>query len=127
MSKPNRTPVRKAPDDDALAWALAAAAHPHLSRPDADRIYIAIGIGETFTAIDALLTAIAREAIPLGDDLVATVATWLDCYRGQDTEPRLRHLLAEVKTFPPQRISAATELPGSVPEAEQYRHRRSGQ
>ena len=126
MSKPNRTPVRKAPDDDALAWALAAAAHPHLSRPDADRIYIAIGIGETFTAIDALLTAIAREAIPLGDDLVATVATWLDRYRGQDTEPRLRQLLAEVKTFPPHRISAATELPGPAPETEQYRHRRSG-
>ena len=64
MSKPSRTPVRKAPDDDALAWALAAVAHPYLSRPDADRIYIAIGIGETFTAIDALLTAIAREESP---------------------------------------------------------------
>ena len=52
MSKPSRTPVRKAPDDHALAWALAAVAHPYLSRPDADRIYIAIGIGETFAAID---------------------------------------------------------------------------
>ncbi len=119
--------MRKAPDDDALAWELAAAARPHLSRPDADRIYIAIGIGETFTAIDALLTAIARQAIPLGDDLVATVATWLDCYRGQDTEPRLRYILAEVKIFALQRMSAATELPGPVPEAEQYRHRRSDQ
>ena len=127
MSKPNRTPVRKAPDDYALAWKLAAAARPHLSRPDADRIYIAIGIGETYTAIDALLTAIVRDRIPLGDDLVATVATWLDRYRGQDTEPRLRHLLAQVKTSAPQRISAAKGLPGRVPEAKQYRHRRSDQ
>ena len=126
MSKPSRTPVRKAPDDHALAWSLAAVAHPYLSRPDADRIYIAIGIGETYTAIDALLTAIARDRIPLGDDLVATVATWLDCYRGQDTEPRLRQLLAAVKTCPPQRISAATELPGSLPETQQHQHRRSG-
>ncbi|HVQ53027.1 MAG TPA: hypothetical protein VMS92_23575, partial [Mycobacterium sp.] len=83
MSKPRRTPVSKAPDDHALAWALAAVAQPYLSRPDADRIYIAIGIGETFAAIDALLTAIARDRIPVGDDLVATVAAWLDCYRGQ--------------------------------------------
>ena len=103
MSKPSRTPVRKAPDDHALAWALAAVAHPYLSRPDADRIYIAIGIGETFAAIDALLTAIARNGIPVGDDLAATVATWLDCYRGQDTEPRLRQLLATVKISPQQR------------------------
>jgi len=127
VTKPNRTPVKKAPDDDALAWKLAATARPHLSRPDADRIYIAIGIGETFTAIDALLTAIARQAIPLGDDLVATLATWLDCYRGQDTEPRLRHLLVEMKTMAPHRISAAKDPPGPVPEAKQYRHRRSDQ
>ena len=47
-----------------MAWELAAAAHPHLSRVDADRIYIAIGVGDTFEAIDALLTAIARDGIP---------------------------------------------------------------
>lgn len=122
MSKPNRVPARRAPDDVALAWELAAATHPHLSRCEADRIYIAIGIGDAFDAIDALITAIARDRIRLGDDLVATVVTWLDRYVGQPTEPRLRQLIAEVQTSPP----AAEELPGSLLVAEQYRHRRSG-
>jgi hypothetical protein len=126
VSKTNRAPARKAPDDAALAWELAAAAHPHLSRSEADRIYIAIGIGETFTAIDALITAIARDRITLGEELVATVASWLDCYLGQDAEPRLRQLIAEVRTSPPQHISAAKELPGSLPVKAQYRYRRSG-
>ncbi|CAN5641233.1 hypothetical protein BH09ACT8_BH09ACT8_60890 [soil metagenome] len=98
MSTPRRAPGRKAPDDAALAWELAATARPYLSRVDADRIYITLGIGETFAAIDALITVIARNHIPVNDDLVATAATWLDCYLGQGAEPRLRHLLAEVRT-----------------------------
>jgi hypothetical protein len=126
VSKPSRTPVRTAPDDDALAWELAAVAHPHLSRVDADRIYIAIGVGETFTAIDALITAIARDRVHLGEATVATVASWLDCYRGQNAEPRLRQLLAEVKRYPLQQLSAFEERFGTAPSAGQDRHRRSG-
>jgi hypothetical protein len=115
VSKPSRTRGPKAPDDDALAFELAAAARPHLSRVDADRFYIAIGVGDTFEAIDALITAIARDRIPLGRDVVATVATWLDCYRGQDAEPRLRQLLADVKDSPPQHLSAFERRCGPAP------------
>lgn len=114
MSKPSNAPRRRAPDDDAVAWELAAAAHPHLSRVAADRIYIAIGVGDTFEAIDALLTAIARDGIPVDHGVVATVASWLDCYRGQDAEVRLRHLLAEVGSNPPQRVTAFEERCGSA-------------
>jgi hypothetical protein len=121
VCKPSRVPPRKVPDDAALAWELAAAAHPHLSRCEADRIYVAIGVGDAFDAIDALITAIARDRIRLGNDLVATVVTWLDRYVGQPTEPRLRQLIAEVQTSLP----AATERPGPLLVAEQYRHRRS--
>ncbi|MES9396726.1 hypothetical protein ABER03_12160, partial [Cutibacterium acnes] len=96
MSTSRDTPQRKAPDDAALAWELAATARPYLSRVDADGIFITLGIGETFTAIDALITVIARNHIPLGDDLVATTASWLDCYLGHEAEPRLRHLLTDV-------------------------------
>ena len=102
--------ARKAPDDAALAWELASAAGAHLNRVDADRIHVAIGIGATFAAIDDLITAIVRDGVPLGDDLIETVAAWLDCYVGQDAESRLRRLIAEVKTLPPQRLSA-----GSLP------------
>jgi hypothetical protein len=125
---PRTTPVRKAPDDAALAWELATTARPHLSRVDADRIFITLGIGETFAAIDILITAIARNHIPLRDDLVATTASWLDCYLGQDAEPRLRHLLTEVITAvsPQQQVPATHERTGPGPHAAQDRSRRSG-
>ncbi|MHA0290033.1 tryptophanase [Mycobacteroides abscessus subsp. abscessus] len=127
MSTPRKTPVRKAPDDAALAWELAATAHPYLSRVDADRIYITLGIGETFAAIEALITAIARNQIPLNHDLVATTASWLDCYRGQSAEPRLRQLLTEVIEPAPQpNTPAAGERTGPGPHAAQDRYHRSG-
>jgi hypothetical protein len=115
MSKPSPVPSRRPLNDAALAWELATAAHPHLSRCEADRIYIAIGVGDAFDAIDALISAIARDRIRLGDDLVATVLAWLDRYVGQPIEPRLRQLIAEVQTSPP----AAKKRPGSLPVAEQ--------
>ena len=121
MSEPNRALSTRPLNDAALAWELAAAARPHLSRCEADRIYIAIGIGDAFDAIDALITAITRDRIRLGDDLVAAVLTWLDRYVGQPFEPRLRRLISEVQTSPP----AVKKRPGSLSVAQQYRHSRS--
>jgi hypothetical protein len=112
------------PDDGALAFELAAAARPHLSRADADRIYIAIGVGETYAAIAALLAVIARNQIRLGEDLGAVLAGWLDCYRGQDAQPRLRKLLAEVKHSSSQPMPAFQD--GSPSSAWLNRHRPSG-
>lgn len=105
MAKP-----RRAPDDDALAWALASAAAPHLSRSHGDRIYIAIGIGDTLAAIDDLITVIVRERIPVSDDVVAAVSAWLDCYLGHDSEPGLRELLAELTVSPPPQTLEADTL-----------------
>ena len=127
MSPPRKTPVRKAPDDAALAWELAATARPYLSRVDADGIYISLGIGETFAAIDALITAIAGNHISLSVDLLATTASWLDCHLGQDAEPRLRHLLTEVTAGTPQQeIPTADERTGAGPHDAQNRCRRAG-
>lgn len=110
VSTSRKPPVRKAPDDAALAWELAATARPYLSRIDADRIYITLGIGETFAAIEALITAIACNDIPLDDELMAATASWLDCYHGQSAEPRLRHLLTKViASASPQNTPAARE------------------
>ena len=127
MSTPRKTPVRQAPDDAALAWELAATARPYLSRIDADRIYITLGIGETFAAIEALITAIACNDIPLDDELMAATASWLDCYHGQGAEPRLRQLLTEVIEPAPQpNTPAAGERTGPGPHAAPDRYRRSG-
>ena len=116
MSLPHRSATPKAPDDDAVAWQLVAAAQPHLSRVDADRIFIHIGVGDTFDAIAALLTVIARDRIPVSPDLTATVASWLDCYLGQEAEPRLRDLLAVAScSAPPPGLGAGQRL-DAVPD-----------
>ena len=44
-----------------------------------------------------LVSAIARERLPLDAELVGTLTAWLDCYVGQNAEPRLRELLADVQ------------------------------
>ncbi|MHA3021641.1 hypothetical protein ACXPWS_15470 [Mycobacterium sp. BMJ-28] len=67
-----------------------------------------------------------RNYIPLGAELVATAATWLDCYPGHDAEPRLRHFLAEIKGVSPQQISGIDEPAGVVPDTAQDRYHRSG-
>lgn len=127
VSTPRKTPVPKAPDDAALAWELAATARPYLSRAEADGIFITLGIGETFAAIDALITALAANHVPLGDDLVATTDNWLDCYLGQDAEPRLRHLLTEVIAASPQpEVPAADERTDTGRHTAQDRCRQAG-
>lgn len=104
-----------------MAWELAGAARPYLNRVDADRIYIAIGVGDTFEAIDALLTAIARDRIPLDRDVVATVVSWLDRYHGQEAAARLRRLLAEAGVISPRgvplsrNVSGRRSLPSGTP------------
>lgn len=89
-----RASRRRVPDETALAWELAAAARPQLTAAGAHRVHIAIGIGETFAAIDVLLSTIAGEQIPITPALAALVGVWLDCYTGHNDHPRLRDLLA---------------------------------
>jgi hypothetical protein len=96
-----------APDDAALAWELAATANPHLGKYELDRIYVLIGIGETFAAIEVLITVIVRDRIVIGEDLLATVVAWLDCYVGQDAEQHLRQLVGDVQTVAAQSLSTA--------------------
>lgn len=97
--------MMKAPNGTRLAWELLAAARPRLSRTHLDHIHVLIGGGETFAAIDALVTVIVGSAVPLGEELVATVREWLDCYVDHDAEPRLRGLVCDVKIIAPQQQS----------------------
>ncbi len=122
----SRTSQPQPPNDDSLAWELAAAMRPYLNSHDAHRIYIAIGIGETFEAIDMLITLSARDRIALGEDVVAAVHNWLDCYQGQDAEPRLRQLVSVVGTYTSKQISAATAAPSHLSLSSHYRCPRSG-
>jgi hypothetical protein len=42
------------------------------------------------------MAAVARERVHLDRELLATLTVWLDCYVGQDAEPRLRTLLDDI-------------------------------
>jgi hypothetical protein len=129
VSKPSKMPARKLPDSTALAWELATAARPQISNVEADRIYIAIGIGEAFDAIEVLITVIARKRVPVTEELAATVNTWLDCHRGHNAEPRLRELIANAKTYRPQPMSTTQQLahPGMPHDAHGTKPERDSQ
>jgi hypothetical protein len=79
-----------------LAWALAEAATRHLSAVERDRVYVAIGVGETFAAIRYLIEVIACKRIGISADLVRQCTSLLDAYAGHEEEPYLRGAIAHV-------------------------------
>jgi hypothetical protein len=80
-----------------LAWALADivsvcfTAHDHLG------IYIAVGAGETYAAIEQMLDIAVCKRYPLPATLLDALAVWLDCYIGDEHEPTVRSLLNRVE------------------------------
>jgi hypothetical protein len=117
VSNHRRAPVPVAPDDIKLAWALADAARPYLSASEQSAIHISIGLGEAFAAIDVLVTAVARERLSLDAELVGTVTAWLDCYVGQDAEPRLREHLADIQAVDDSGAASPDGLRANPPAA----------
>ncbi len=93
-----------------LAWALADAvsvrfaAHEHLG------IYIALGAGESYAAIEHMLDIAVCKRHPLPATLLGALAVWLDCYVGDEREPTVRCLLncAEPQTLRTRRPLGGT-------------------
>ena len=78
-----------------LAWAVAEAAKPYLSAVERNAVFVAIGAGETFSAINGLLRSVEIKGIPLGFDLLQQCRMWLRGYGGHDDERILRRLIEE--------------------------------
>jgi hypothetical protein len=98
-------------DEAELAWALAQATHPHLDTVERHDIYIAIGVGETFSAIASLIATVVGRQLSLPAQLVNRLVSWLDAYAGNDVEPQLRRLIAQVTPQP-------LHQPSSGPDSE---------
>jgi hypothetical protein len=79
-----------------LAWALALAAKPFLDVAERTDMFVAIGAGETFAVVRALVKWVAIQRIPVEPDLVRQCVSWLDGYAGRDDEPYLRRLIEGV-------------------------------
>jgi hypothetical protein len=81
-----------------LAWEPAEVAC--LLIPDRDRIemYIAIGAGYSYSAIDALLETVTGASVPVSPALVARLAEWLATYTQHEGAARLREILAALRS-----------------------------
>ncbi|PXX08352.1 hypothetical protein [Mycolicibacterium moriokaense] len=79
-----------------LAWALALAAKPFLDVVDRNDMFVAIGAGETFAVVRALVKWVAIKQIPVEPDVVRQCVSWLDGYVGHEDEHFLRRLIEDV-------------------------------
>lgn len=59
-----------------LAWSLAAAAGDRLQGPARVDVYVALGAGDTATAIRDLTRLVAREQVEVNAEVVAAVKAW---------------------------------------------------
>jgi hypothetical protein len=97
-----------------LAWALALAAKPHLNVVERNGVFVAIGAGETFAVVTALVKWFAIKRIFVEPDLVRQCVSWLDGYVGHEDERYLRRLIEETNagrrhlTPTPRGLGAAT-------------------
>ena len=80
-----------------LAWDLAEIAGFHIPEPDRTAVFTAIGAGDCYTAIDALLETIVQVSVPVPPSLVARIGDWLYAYIDHAEAPRLYELINAIK------------------------------
>ncbi len=80
-----------------LAWDLAEIASFHIPEPDRTAVFTAIGAGDCYTAVDALLETIVRASVPVPPSLVARIGDWLDAYIHHAEAPRIYELINAIK------------------------------
>jgi hypothetical protein len=82
-------------DKTCLAWNLADASAGSLGPSTRSAISAQIGARDPHSAIGATLAAIAAGVGLSPPPMAARAAAWLNCYRGNETEPALRRLLEQ--------------------------------
>lgn len=97
--------VKRLVDETKLAWSVVEAARPYLSDNERNAAYVALGAGDTFTAIRQLFRSVEINRIPLEPDLLQQCRTWLHGYRGHEDERYLRRVIEE--SFIPYLIAAS--------------------
>jgi hypothetical protein len=69
-----------------LAWRLAQAVKPHLDTVERNDIFVALGAGDTFSAMRCLLKLVAVRKIRIGPELVPQCISWLEGHVQHDGE-----------------------------------------
>ena len=104
--------------DIELAWELAEGGARHLDATERDNLYVAIGAGETFSAVKLLMHAVVGNGVALRAETIIRLLAWLDGYRDHPDERGLRRLIAQVNIDTDYHTPAPTRLPTV------YRYRR---
>jgi hypothetical protein len=107
-------------EEPKLAWALAEITHPYFYVAERNDIYVAIGAGDTFSAICSLITVIVRERLPLLADVVAMLPSWINGYAADAAVRHVHGLIASLQSQP-RHPPSATEAPRrTLPIADRY-------
>lgn len=80
-----------------LAWQLVDAIGSSVAAVERAHLYAAIGSGEAYTAITAVLRMLVRDAIPLSAKLKTELTGWLAAYRHSAEAPGLLELLSLIE------------------------------
>ena len=83
-----------------LAWELAELVAPVLADRDRDELYVTIGSGSSYAAIDTLLQMIVQRRLPVSVALVARIDVWSNAYVHSGDAPRLHELLDAIRSLP---------------------------
>jgi hypothetical protein len=86
------------PSETELAWALVEHATTHLTLRKRSEICMHIGAGDARLAIEIVLKSYAAAQRGLPAYLAAGANAWIDCYRGNVDEPRIRRLIHDAST-----------------------------
>jgi hypothetical protein len=87
---------RSARVDTELAWELADAAKPCLDRKQRNQVYIAIGVGDVYSAVKFLLQTVVQSQVSVGSETLRKLNLWVASYRDYPDEARLRDLIGRV-------------------------------
>jgi len=87
---------RPARVDTELAWELADAAKPCLDRKQRNQVYIAIGVGDVYSAVKFLLQTVVQSQVSVSSETLWKMNLWVASYRDHPDEARLRDLIGSV-------------------------------
>ncbi|KMO71798.1 hypothetical protein MCHLDSM_04390 [Mycolicibacterium chlorophenolicum] len=77
-------------DADRVAWQLAEEMRDRLPEEARVTMYCTLGTGDTFDAVTAIMELAVRHQQTVAHNTVRQLHAWLDGYRGNPDEPRMR-------------------------------------
>lgn len=95
--------------DANMAWFLAVAADGCLTGHQRTMTFVELGCGEYHLAIERVLHAVLSSRMRLSAAIFDRLTRWLDGYTGSLEEPRLRTMLAQIRTRQCQPVPLPTQ------------------